>query len=61
MWKTQIGGATGMNILHSTAAFGECNWEQRCVVGNGIKQKAAKNTADSKSSKKRSRLNGNRL
>jgi len=50
-----------INILHNSAA------EVARILGhywspeNGIKQKAARNTADNKSSKNRSRLSGNIL
>jgi hypothetical protein len=61
MWETQIGSKQGLNILHSNTAVGASIWEQHCGLENGIKQKAAKNTADNKSSKKRSSLSGSNL
>jgi hypothetical protein len=61
MWDTNIGGATGMNILQSNAVVSESILEQHCGLETGIKQKAEKNTTDNKSNKKKSRLNGHRL
>jgi hypothetical protein len=61
MRERQIGSSTRLNILGSSAEESASIWEQRCGLENGIKQKAAKNTADNKSNKKRSRLRRNTM
>jgi hypothetical protein len=46
VWERENGSSKGLDILHSNVVVSESIWGLHCGVGNGIKQKAEKYTAD---------------